>query len=146
MRNILLHNPIFIFLLTLFTITITTISSVHFLPILFAGIIFLALKKTIKYKYYYSSMFLIIAFLFIEYNNGFIPFSLTLLALFIYIYIIPNLTRVISLHNLNDYIYVITFYIGMLILWSFTNGFSFSLLLKLFLNLLFDLIIFGMFL
>ena len=91
-------------------------------------------------------MFLIIAFLFIEYNNGFIPFSLTLLALFIYIYIIPNLTRVISLHNLNDYIYVITFYIGMLILWSFTNGFSFSLLLKLFLNLLFDLIIFGMFL
>lgn len=146
MRNILLHNPIFIFMLTIFTIFINIVTSVHFLPIMLAGIIFLALKKCVKNSYYYSATTLIIGFLFIEYNNGFIPFSLTLLSFFIYIFVIPYLTRVISLHNLNSYIYIITFYLGMLILWSFTNGFSFYLLKNIFINILIDFIIFGLFL
>lgn len=146
MKNILLHNPIFIFIFTVFTIFLNIVSSVHFLPIMFAGIIFLALKKCVKNSYYYSSITLIIGFLFIEYNSGFIPFSLTLLSFFIYIFVIPNLTRVISLHNLNNYIYIITFYLGMLILWSFTDGFSFYLLRNVFMNIIIDFIIFGLFL
>lgn len=146
MKNILLHNPIFIFLLTIFTIAINIISSTHFFPIMLAGIIFLSLKKAVKNSYYYSALVLIIAFLFIEYNNGFMPFSLTLLAFFIYLFVIPNLTRVISLHNLNSYIYILTFYLGMIILWSFTNGFSFYLIKNVFINILIDFLIFGLFL
>lgn len=146
MKNILLHNPIFIFILSIFTIILNIVSSVHFLPIMLAGIIFLALKKCVKNSYYYSGVLLIITFLFIEYNNGFIPFSLTLLAFFIYIFVIPYLIRVISLHNLNSYIYIITFYLGMMILWIFTNEFSFYLLRNIFMNILIDMTIFGLFL
>lgn len=146
MKNILLHNPIFVFLLTIFTIFVNIISSTHFYPIMLAGIVFLTLKKCVKHGYNYSAFSLVIAFLFIEYNNGFIPFSLSLLSFFIYFFVIPNLTRVISLHNLNNYIFILSFYLGMGILWSFTNGFSFYLLKNIFINVILDFIIFGLFL
>ena len=146
MKNILLHNPYFIFFLGIFTIFVNIISSVHFFPILLAGIIFLAFLKSIKYKYYYSMVYLIIIFLFIEYNSGFLPFTFTFLSLFIYTFILPNLNRVISLHNLNKYIYILTFYIGVVLIWVFSNDLNFSLIRYIILNVVIDFLIYGLFL
>lgn len=146
MKNILLHNPYFIFFLGVFTVFVNIISSIHFFPILLAGVIFLAFLKSIKYKYYYSMAYLIIIFLFIEYNSGFLPFSFTLLSLFIYTFILPNLNRVISLHNLNKYIYILTFYIGVVLIWVFSNDLNFSLIRYIILNVVIDFLIYGLFL
>ncbi|PLY11219.1 MAG: hypothetical protein C0626_01220 [Arcobacter sp.] len=146
MKNILLHNPYFIFFLGVFTIFVNIISSVHFFPILIAGVIFLAFLKSIKYKYYYSMVYLIIIFLFIEYNSGFLPFTFTFLSLFIYTFILPNLNRVISLHNLNNYIYILTFYIGVILIWVFSNDLNFSLIRYIILNIVIDFLIYGLFL
>lgn len=146
MKNILLHNPYFIFFLGIFTVFINITSSVHFFPILLAGVIFLAFLKSIKNKYYYSLVYLILIFLFIEYNSGFLPFSFTLLSLFIYTFILPNLDRVISLHNLNKYIYILTFYIGVILIWVFTNDLNFNLISNIILNIVIDFFIYGLFL
>ncbi len=146
MKNILLHNPYFIFFLGIFTIFVNIISSVHFFPILLAGVIFLAFLKSVKYTYYYSMVYLIIIFLFIEYNSGFLPFTFTLLSLFIYTFILPNLNRVISLHNLNKYIYILTFYIGVILIWVFSNDLNFNLIRHIVLNIVIDFLIYGLFL
>lgn len=142
----LLENPLFIFFFSLATIVVTTLSSVHFFPILLAGIIFLCFKRALKKKMFYSLFYLVIAFLFMEYNNGFIPFSLVLLSLFTIIFIIPNLSRFVSMNNLNRYIYIIVFYLGMFILWLFEHGFSLYLIKNILINIAIDLVLFGMFL
>ena len=80
-----LDNPFFLFLVLLMAITINTIFSIHFLLIMFAGILFTAFYRCLKKRYLYSLAFVIIAFLFIEVNTGLKPFSLSLLSLFIYI-------------------------------------------------------------
>lgn len=141
-----IDNPLFAFSLAILTIFINIISSVHFLPILLAGIVFLVLKQAIENKYYYSASYMIVTFLFIEFNNGFMPFSLTLLSFFLYIFIIPNLTRFISLHNLNNYIFIFTFYLTVSLMWVFTNGFDILLVKSIIFNIFLDMLIFGIFL
>lgn len=141
-----IENPVFIFFFSLFTIFLSIITSVHFLPILLAGILFLGFKKALKHKQYYSLTYLTLAFLFVEFNNGFMPLSLILLSYFLIIFVVPHLTRVVSMYNLNSYIYIFTFYFGVILLWSFTKGFSLQLFFTILFNLITDLMIFGLFL
>jgi hypothetical protein len=110
-----------------------------------AGILFLAFMRTLKLRAYYSLMFVLFSFLFIELNNGFKPFSLILLAFFTYTFIVPYLKRVISLHDLNAYVYMLCFYVGIGGLWALVNGSSFKLLGTLIFNIFLDFIIFGFF-
>lgn len=146
MRRVdLLDNHFFIFLLLIITAVITTISSIYFFSIMLAGVLFLGFMRCLKQKAYYSLTFIIIAFLFVELNNGFKPFSLTLLAAFTYTFIVPYIKRVISLRDLNSYVYIACFYIGMALIWSFMFNSSFALVGLLLFNLLLDFIIFGFF-
>lgn len=140
-----LDNPFFIFFLFLLTAVVSTISSIYFLSIMLAGILFLAFMRTLKLRAYYSLMFVLFSFLFIELNNGFKPFSLILLAFFTYTFIVPYLKRVISLHDLNAYVYMLCFYVGIGGLWALVNGSSFKLLGTLIFNIFLDFIIFGFF-
>ncbi len=146
MRKVdLLDNHYFIFLLLIITAIITTISSIYFFSIMLAGILFLAFMRCLKQKAYYSLSFILISFLFVELNNGFKPFSLILLATFVYTFIVPYIKRVISLRDLNNYVYIICFYIGIAIIWALTVKSSFALVGMLLFNLLLDFIIFGFF-
>jgi len=140
-----LDNPIFIFLLFLTTIIVNTISSIYFFPILLLGVLFMGFFVCLKNRYYYSLLFIIIAFLFIELNNGFKVFSITLLASFIYIFITPYIKRVLSFNTLNPYIYITIFYIGIYILWLINNDYSIELTVTLLINLIIDFILFGVF-
>ena len=146
MKKNLLHNPIFIFFLFIATAIVTTLSSVHFFSIMLAGIVFLSFMKSLKNRYYYSLFFMILAFMFIEYNNGFKPFSLVLLAFFSYLFIIPYINRVISLHNLNNYFYIVWFYFAMILVWIITEELTFSLIGMITFNVFIDIILFGVFL
>ena len=141
-----LDNPIFLFIILSLVVMVNTISSIHFLLVMFAGILFTIFYRCLKERYLYSLAFVVIAFLFIEINTGLKPFSLTLLSLFIYVFILPKEESYTSYNLSSSYIYIIFFYIGLLIMWSIMFGFDLNILIALFINLLIDLIFFGVFL
>jgi hypothetical protein len=141
-----LDNPIFLFIVLLIAITINAIASIHFLLIMFAGILFTAFYRCLRKRYLYSLTFVVIAFLFIEINTGLKPFTLTLLSLFIYIFILPKDEKHTSYNLSSSYIYIIFFYIGLLILWSIIFGLNTHILITLAINIIIDLIFFGVFL
>jgi len=125
---------------------VNTISSIHFLLVMFAGILFTIFYRCLKERYLYSLAFVVIAFLFIEINTGLKPFSLSLLSLFLYIFILPK-DENYSYDNLSSsYIYILIFYIGLLIIWSVVFELNETILITIFVNILIDLIFFGVFL
>ena len=140
-----LHNPIFLFTLLIFIITINTISSIHFMMILLAGILFMGFSVCLKNKYLYSLCFIILTFIFIEINAGLKPLSLTLLSLFLYIFVIPLINRVVSLHKFDDYIFIFLFYVGIIIIWSISMDMTFDIFTTILINLIIDLLFFGVF-
>jgi hypothetical protein len=113
---------------------------------MFAGILFTAFYRCLKKRYLYSLTFVVIAFLFIEINTGLKPFSLTLLSLFIYIFILPKDESYTSYNVSSGYLYIIFFYIGLIVMWSILFGLHLNLFITLFINLIIDLIFLGAFL
>ena len=141
-----LDNPIFLFIILSLVVMVNTISSIHFLLVMFAGILFTIFYRCLKERYLYSLAFVVIAFLFIEVNTGLKPFTLSLLSLFLYIFILPK-DENYSYDNLSSsYIYILIFYIGLLIIWSVVFELNETILITIFVNILIDLIFFGVFL
>ena len=141
-----LDNPFFLFIILSLVVMVNTISSIHFLLVMFAGILFTIFYRCLKERYLYSLAFVVIAFLFIEINTGLKPFTLSLLSLFLYIFILPK-DENYSYDNLSSsYIYIIIFYIGLLIIWSVVFELNETMLITIFANILIDLIFFGVFL
>jgi len=140
-----LDNPIFLFALLLVIITINTISSIHFLLIMISGVTFISFYLSLKRKYPYSLFFIVLTFTFIEINSGLKPFSLSLLSLFIYIFIIPKVDRIMSFNKLNEYIYILIFYLGVFLIWVMTLGMSDNFITIIFVNIIIDLLFFGVF-
>jgi hypothetical protein len=141
-----LDNPFFLFIVLLLAIAVNIISSIHFLLIMLAGILFTAFYRCLKKRYLYSLIFVMIAFLFIEINTGLKPFSLTLLSLFIYIFILPKDESHTSYNISSSYLYIIFFYIGLIIMWSIAFGLHAHLIITLCMNVIIDLIFLGAFL
>lgn len=142
-----LDNPFFLFIVLVIAISINIISSIHFLLILFAGILFTAFYRCLRKRYLYSLSFVILAFLLIEINSGLKPFSLSLLSLFIYIFILPKVENSNTYYDSsNSYIYIIIFYTALIILWSLSFGIDEKIFFTLIINSIIDLIFFGVFL
>jgi len=146
MKKNILDNPFFLFILFLATLISNTISSIYFVSIMLAGFVFLAYIKCLQNRYYYSAFFITLTLLFIELNNGFPPFSLVLLSVFSYVFIIPRIKKVISFSGLNYFIYILWFYAGLVLIWSFSNDINITLVGTIFLNIIIDFILVGMFL
>ena len=141
-----LDNPFFLFIILSLVVMVNTISSIHFLLVMFAGILFTIFYRCLKERYLYSLAFVVIAFLFIEINTGLKPFTLSLLSLFLYIFILPK-DENYSYDNLSSsYIYILIFYIGLLIIWSIVFELNETMIITIFANILIDLIFFGVFL
>ena len=141
-----LDNPFFLFIVLLIAVTVNTISSIHFLLVMLAGILFTAFYRCLRKRYLYSFAFVIIAFLFIEINTGLKPFSLSLLSLFIYVFILPSAENSSSYNNASSYIYILFFYIGLIIMWSLSFGLTEEIFGVLVINAIIDLIFLGAFL
>ncbi len=144
LRKNIFDNPIIIFLLFVGVSLVNIIFSVHFVSIIFAGVVFIAFTKTLKNKYYYSLFLVILTFLIIENVQGFRPFSLVALSLFIYIFLKPYLQQIFTSSELVRNLYVIIFYLGMVLIYSFFNNFDIIILPIIVINILIDIIILGM--
>ncbi len=138
-------NPIFIFLFCIFAIAINTFSSVYFFPIFLLGLLFMAFFVCLKKGYYYSLSLVMLTILLIELNNGFKAFSILLLTIFLYLFIAPYIKRVLSFDLLNSYIYIVVFYLGIYILWAFNNEITAQLNYTILINIIIDLLFFGVF-
>ena len=138
-----LDNPVFLFIVLTLAVMVNTISSIHFLLVMFSGILFTAFYRCLKERYLYSLTFVVIAFLFIEVNTGLKPFTLSLLSLFLYIFILPKDENYTYNNLSSSYIYIIIFYIGLLIIWSVVFELNETILVTLLVNILIDLIFFG---
>ncbi|OCL87304.1 hypothetical protein [Arcobacter porcinus] len=137
-----LDSPIFIVIFLSTLVFISIFASSFFIILPFAGILSIAFYRTLKQEYYYSFAFVLFAFLIVELNMGLKPFSLALIAYFIYLFIIPQYEQ----DKINNYLYIIFFYIGMLILFTIFYSMSSYIFLFLLFALILDLIIFGIFL
>lgn len=138
-----LENPLFLFTFLLIAIILNTIASIHFLLIMLSGILFIAFYICLKKKYLYSLFFVILTFLFIEVNSGFKPLSLSLLSLFLYIFVLPKISRTVSFSSLNNYLYIIIFYIGVICIWSLSTDINETIAKAIVFNILIDLIFLG---
>ncbi|OCL82446.1 hypothetical protein [Arcobacter porcinus] len=137
-----LDSPIFIVIFLSTLVFISIFASSFFIILPFAGILSIAFYRTLKQEYYYSFAFVLFAFLIVELNMGLKPFSLALISYFIYLFIIPQYEQ----DKINNYLYIIFFYIGMLILFTIFYSMSSYIFLFLLFALILDLIIFGIFL
>lgn len=142
MEKSILDNPFFLCTILILAVASNLIASIHFLLVLFGGILFTAFYRTLKNKHYYLLFLVIIAFLFIEINSGLKPFSLSLLSFFIYLFIIPRY----ECNSLSSFVYIIFFYFGLTIMWFLSFGLDERIIFALIINLFIDLIFFGVFL
>ena len=83
-----LDNPIFLFILLVLIVTVNAISSIHFLLVIFAGILFTAFYRCLKKRYLYSLNFFVFFFFFFYIFNSFKLFLFSFLSLFIYVFIL----------------------------------------------------------
>ena len=141
----ILDNSIVILILFIGISIANILFSVHFIPVMFAGIIFISFIKTLESKSYYSLFLIFLTFLVIENIQGFRAFSLVLIALSIYIFIKPYIQQIFSSYDLLNSLYITIFYLFLLLSYSFFNGFDTSLLLIIIVNILVDTIIVGLF-
>lgn len=145
MNTSILNVPIIVFFISILVILINIISSIYFISIMLIGIIFLALEQSIKNKQYYTLSYLILVMLYLEINIGFRPFSLTLLAFFSHIFILPYIKRVMSLSSISNYIHVFWFYFSSVFIYTLNNDLSFNIIFSIFFNVMIDFVIIGLF-
>jgi hypothetical protein len=145
LKKDMLDNSFIVFMLCVIISLINIVSSVHFISIMLIGVLFIAFIKTLEKKYFYSFMWVFIAFLIIENTQGFRAFSLIFLALFVYMFVKPNTEHIFSSSDMLKTIYIIIFYISMVLAYSFFYTFDISLLYTIIINLMIDIIIVGLF-
>ena len=146
MEKNIFKNPLFVLFILISIIIINILSSIYFMPLILLGSVFIFFTQCLTKKYYYLCLLITSVILFIELNNGFPLFSLVLLSIFLYLYIIPIIEKLISYKILNYYIYTLLFYIGVIIIWYFSNGIEMNFIKILVFNIILDFIIIGIFL
>jgi len=138
-KLISLSNPFIVFGIFLIVSILNIILSVHFITILFVGVIFTSFIHSISFKYYWSLVFSILAFIFIEISNGLSIGSLSLVSFFIYTFIVPKIgnylkSKIVYLGILN-----LIFYSGVFLLFSINSEINNILVSKIILNFILDL-------
>jgi hypothetical protein len=138
--NSAVYTNILLFFIVLF---VNVLFSANFITIFLAGIVFLVFLETYRLKYYYTLILSIASFGIIESVQGLKLFSLTLLSLFIYTFIIPKVQKTFNIGENNIYLYVAIFYFSFFIFFSFFHSLSFEVFYKVFLNYMLDTFIIG---
>ena len=142
-RNSLFDNPLAVFLLFLLVCFTNIIISVHFVSILLAGIVFMAFIRCLDKKYYYSLSLMVFTFFIIETSQGLKLLSLSLLSLFIYLFIIPKIKTLLSSVSFYTLTIILIFYVGIIGLYSFFSDINILFFSKLIFNYILDVFIVG---
>lgn len=134
----------FSYLFILLFVSLTNIIfSTYFISVFLAGVVFKIFLESLKKKHYYILSFSILTFLVIEVTQGFKPFSLTLITLFLFYFIIPRIKHTFSSSIISQFIYVFLFYCILFIVTIFYFSFSIDMLTIIGYNFLIDIIIVG---
>ena len=142
-RYSLFDNPIAISILFFIVLVVNIFLPIHFISILLAGVVFTAFVRSLEKKYNYSLFFLIIAFIIIEVSQGLKIFSLSLLSLFIYLFIVPKLKSVFSSLNIYLITILLIFYLGVILLYRFLGDVNAELISIILINFFIDIFIVG---
>ena len=137
------YEPPYITILASINI-INIIFSTYFISILLAGVVFKIFLEVLKKGYYYILLFSIFTFLVIENTQGLDFFSLSIITIILYYLIIPKIKHIFSSSLMAEFIFILLFYIGFLILNSVVINSDISIVILL--NFLLDSIIVGFFL
>lgn len=117
--------------------------STYFISILMCGVVFKIFLEVLRKENYYFLFVVIFTFLIIEAAQGLKMFSLTLIALTIYYFIIPKIKHIFSSSIMSELIFIFFFYLGVFISTLFYIPFELDLLKVFLLNFLLDSFIVG---
>ncbi len=120
---------------------INILFSTYFISILLAGVVFKIFLEVLKKGYYYILLFTIFTFLVIENTQGLGFFSLSIITVVLYYLIIPKIKHIFSSSIMAEFIFILLFYIGFLILSSIVINSDIAVTVLL--NFLLDSIIVG---
>ncbi|MEA3554509.1 MAG: hypothetical protein U9R39_08955 [Campylobacterota bacterium] len=137
-KNTLFYIPIFFIV-----IIVNILFSTYFISLFLAGVVFTIFLECLKKEYYYMLILSIFTFFVIESTHGFKIFSLSLISLFLYYFIIPKIKHLFSSNTLKEIFYIISFYAIMFLFHIYTNSFDTSSYFIFLINLIIDFIIVG---
>ena len=122
---------------------VNIIFSSYFISFFLAGVVFKILSIAIRKEYNYLFIFSIITFLIIENTQGLKLFSLTVIALLVYYFIIPRIKHLFSSSIMSDILYIFSFYILYYMMIQVYSVFDISILIIFLINFVIDLLIVG---
>ena len=122
---------------------VNIISSSYFISFFLAGVVFKILSIAIKEEYNYVFLLTIITFLIIENTQGLKLFSLTIIALLVYYFIIPRIKHLFSSSIMGDFLYMFSFYIIYYLMIQVYSVFDMSIFIMFLINFVIDLLIVG---
>jgi len=137
------YTPPYLILLFLVSI-INIIFTTYFVTFLLAGVAFKIFALSIKKEYNYMLLVSIFVFLVIENAQGFFPFSLTLISVIVYYFIMPKIKHIFSSKFMYDVLFVFCFYLLMYINAQVYSSFDLQMVFKMFMNFIIDIIIIGL--
>jgi len=136
------YTPPYITILFIISL-VNIIFSSYFISFFLAGVVFKILTIAIRKEYNYVFIFSIVTFLIIENTQGLKLFSLTIIALSVYYFIIPRIKHIFSSSIMGDFLYIFSFYIFYYILVQVYSVFDISILIIFLINFIIDLLIVG---
>ncbi|MEA2017690.1 MAG: hypothetical protein U9N59_04520 [Campylobacterota bacterium] len=136
------YNPPYIIILTIIALS-NIIFSTYFISILLVGVVFKIFLDALKKEYYYLLSFTIFIFLIIEVNQGFKLFSLSLISLFLYYFIIPKLKHLFSSSIMINGTFILSFYLCLAIMIQFFDTLNLDIFLVFLTNFILDIFIIG---
>ena len=132
------------YLTILFIICIVNIIfSSYFISFFLAGVVFKILTIAIRKEYNYVFLFSIITFLIIENTQGLKLFSLTIISLLVYYFIIPRIKHLFSSSIIGDFLYILSFYLFYYGVVQIYSIFDISIVTIFVANFVIDLLIVG---
>ena len=122
---------------------VNIIFSSYFISFFLAGVVFKILTIAIKEEYNYVFMLSILSFLIIENSQGLKLFSLTIITLLVYYFIIPRIKHLFSSSLIGDLLYIFSFYLLYYMSIQLYSVFDVAILIIFLINFAIDLIIVG---
>ena len=142
----MLLNHFVLALMLFISISVNVISTTHFYPILFIGVIYYIFSYLLHKKEYYKLFWLLPAFLIFEVNFGFPIFSMIILSYIVFSFIIPAFSSNLSFSKSNYFIGLFIFYIIFFFFVILLNGYTDIFLKNLLVNYIVDIIFITVFL
>lgn len=138
-------KPWVIFAIFIIVSLVNILSSVYFISIMLAGVVFILFDKLLEKRQYNLLFFIILTFLVIENIQGFSVFSLFLISLFISIFIKSSVIHIFSSTDLTKSLYIFIFYICLVFVYGVFHTLNIVGLSTIAINIVVDIIIVGLF-